>query len=311
MSKVEIKGLNRRWVCITGCDSGFGNLLAKNLDSKGVNVIAGCLTEKGATDLRSQTSSRVKTIIVDITDKESVARAFESTKKYVGDDGLWGLVNNAGVMPNFAPAEWTTLDEYEAACKVNLFGTISMTLAFLPLLRQSRGRLVNVCSVVSSCGYPGISNYVISKAGVKMFTACLRRELMGSGVTAHSIEPGGFKTHITDKNRILNVWKKAYWSASQETRDFYGGNISNYVIDGIKVSERYVKGNPQDVADVMTHALLAKYPKMRYLVGPDAKVFFRLMSILPEKFSDYVFAWPAPYGQKNAFLEDVTGTVKA
>ena len=88
--------------------------------------------------------------------------------------GLWGVVNNAGIMPSYAPAEWTSLDEYERTCKVNLFGTISVTLTFLPLLRQSQGRLVNVCSVTSNCGYPGISDYVVSKAGIKMFTSCIR-----------------------------------------------------------------------------------------------------------------------------------------
>lgn len=84
------------------------------------------------------------------------------------------MVNNAGVMPTFTPCEWTTIEEFEGVCKVNLFGTINVSLTFLPLLRKSRGRLVNVCSVTSNCGYPGITNYVISKAAVKMFTICLR-----------------------------------------------------------------------------------------------------------------------------------------
>jgi len=84
------------------------------------------------------------------------------------------VVNNAGVMPTFAPCEWTPVEEFESVCKVNLFGTISVSLTFMPLLRQANGRLVNVCSVTSNCGYPGIANYAISKTGVKMFTTCLR-----------------------------------------------------------------------------------------------------------------------------------------
>ena len=79
LSKIEIKNLSRRCVFITGCDTGFGNLLARTLDKKGVLVIAGCLTEKGAYDLKDQTSSRLKTVLVDVTDHSSVQRACEFT----------------------------------------------------------------------------------------------------------------------------------------------------------------------------------------------------------------------------------------
>ena len=88
--------------------------------------------------------------------------------------GLWGLVNNAGVLPGYSPAEWQTAEDFENVCKVNLYGSISVTLTFLPLIRQTSGRIVNVCSVVSSVGLPGIANYCVSKAGFKMFTTCLR-----------------------------------------------------------------------------------------------------------------------------------------
>lgn len=95
-------------------------------------------------------------------------------KRIATISGLWGVVNNAGIMQSYAPTEWTTIEEFERTCRVNLFGTISVTLTFLPLLRRSKGRLVNVCSVTSNCGYPGLTSYVTSKAAVKTFTSCLR-----------------------------------------------------------------------------------------------------------------------------------------
>ncbi|XP_060590405.1 retinol dehydrogenase 7-like [Ruditapes philippinarum] len=296
LSKLEIKNLSKRCVFITGCDTGFGNLLARTLDAKGVLVVAGCLTEKGARELKNQTSSRLKTVIVDVTDQSSVKKACEFTCEQTRDIGIWGVVNNAGIMPSYAPAEWTTLEEYERACKVNLFGTISVTLAFLPYLRQSQGRLVNVCSVTSNCGYPGISDYVVSKAGIKMFTSCLRRELLHTGVTAHTIEPGGFKTNITDKHRLFDILYKAYLRAQPDAQKCYGGNISRYLIGGIYNTAKYVSTNPQKVADAMTHALLAKYPNNRYLIGMDAHLFFRMLAALPERISDLIIGWNAPYG---------------
>ncbi|XP_045176008.2 retinol dehydrogenase 7-like [Mercenaria mercenaria] len=305
ISKAEIESLDKRYVFITGCDTGFGNLLARTLDAKGVKVIAGCLTEKGSNDLKEVTSSRLKTVLIDVTDKKSIKAAYEFTLEHTGNEGLWGLVNNAGIMPTFAPVEWTPVEDFEGACKVNLFGTISVSLQFLPLLRQSQGRLVNVSSVTSTCAYPGIANYVISKAGVKMFSTCLRRELLNTGVTVHSIEPGGFKTNITEQDRLINILKKAYLRAEPETREFYGGQITTRIINGMKLSAKHVRGHPQTVADAMTHALVAKQPKLRYLVGTDAHLFFRLLSWLPEWIVDHIIGWPAPYGEVSRDFEEL------
>ncbi|XP_045176568.2 retinol dehydrogenase 7-like [Mercenaria mercenaria] len=306
MRTLEVNDQSNRHIFITGCDTGFGYLLARTLDTKGVNVIAGCLTEKGTHDVKQVTSSRLKTVIVDVTDKESVKKAFERTEQLVGERGLWGLVNNAGIMQNFCPAEWTTIEDFEAESKVNLFGTVSVTLTFLPLLRKSRGRLVNVCSVVANWGYPGLSNYVVSKAGVKIFTTCLRRELLNSGVTAHTIEPGGYNTNIANRDKFLAIMKKAYLKADPEKKVYYGGNISSYLIMTIKLFGIFINKKPQNVADSMVHALLAKYPKMAYSVGLDAVLVFGFLSWLPEWLVDKLIGWPAPYGKLCSELEDLS-----
>ncbi|XP_052801512.1 retinol dehydrogenase 7-like isoform X1 [Mya arenaria] len=294
---MEITSITTRAVFITGCDTGFGNLLAKTLDAKGMKVFAGCLTEQGAIDLRALTSSRLKTVVIDITVKETVIKALKFVQENLDENGLWGVVNNAGVMPTFAPVEWTSMEEFQHVFNVNFFGSVFVTQKFLPMLRKSRGRLVNVCSVTSHCAYPGITTYVTSKAALKMFTVCLRRELYNSGVTTHTIEPGGFNTNITDKNRIANMVKSAYKQASPELQTVYGGRICKYLLDGIKMAGNYVSTRPQMVADAMTHALLSRNPQQRYIVGNDANVYFRILSWIPDKAVDFILGWPAPYGQ--------------
>lgn len=95
LSRVELAQLSKRCVFITGCDTGFGNLLARTLDNKGILVIAGCLTEKGANDLKNNTSSRLKTLIIDVTDKKSVREAFiftrDQTKETGTSEGIYNL----------------------------------------------------------------------------------------------------------------------------------------------------------------------------------------------------------------------------
>ncbi|KAL4225493.1 retinol dehydrogenase [Mactra antiquata] len=304
LSKLELPSQHKRHVLITGCDTGFGNILARSLDKQGVPVLAGCLTEQGAEKLKKETSSRLKTLVIDVTNEQSIKKAVEFVQKNVPTGELWGLVNNAGIMPTYGPVEWTTMKEFELTCRVNLFGTVAMTMAFLPMLRASRGRLVNMCSVTSNCGYPGIANYVVSKAGVKMFTVSLRRELYNTGITTHTIEPGGFNTNITDKQRLMDIYCSGYLTANQESRDFYGGDISKYLLNGINQTTKYVNTTPHTVADAMKHALLAKYPNRSYLLGLDAHLFFRMLKLLPEWAADMVIGWPKPFGKICPEFED-------
>ncbi|MEQ2204598.1 hypothetical protein XENOCAPTIV_015700, partial [Xenoophorus captivus] len=83
----RVSGFTQKHVFITGCDSGFGNLLARQLDRKGFRVIAGCLTEKGATDLGAATSPRLKTLLLNVTDSVSIRRAVEFVRREVGERG--------------------------------------------------------------------------------------------------------------------------------------------------------------------------------------------------------------------------------
>lgn len=83
----KVGGFTQRHVLITGCDSGFGNLLARQLDRKGFQVTAACLTEKGAADLAAATSPRLNTLLLDVTDSASISKAVESVSREVGERG--------------------------------------------------------------------------------------------------------------------------------------------------------------------------------------------------------------------------------
>ena len=82
-----VKNLTEKYVFITGCDSGFGRALARQLDARGMRVLAACLTQKGAEELERLTTDRLKTTILDVTSTESVAAATEWVKRCVGVKG--------------------------------------------------------------------------------------------------------------------------------------------------------------------------------------------------------------------------------
>jgi NAD(P)-dependent dehydrogenase (short-subunit alcohol dehydrogenase family) len=96
---------------------------------------------------------------------------------FVARTGLWGLVNNAG-LGHTSPIEWCTMDDYEKILNVNLHGVIRVTTTFLPLVRLSRGRVVNVASIAGRMAHVGLGPYTISKYGVEAFTDTLRFEYM-------------------------------------------------------------------------------------------------------------------------------------
>ncbi|NWI71534.1 RDH16 dehydrogenase, partial [Todus mexicanus] len=165
--------LSEKYVLITGCDSGFGNLLARQLDARGLRVLAACLSEAGAARLRADASPRLQTVLLDVTSSQSVAAAAAWVRERVGHQGLWGLVNNAGIAIPSGPNEWMTKSDFVKVLDVNLIGLIEVTLSLLPLVRQAQGRVVNVASMLGRVSLFG-GGYCISKFGVEAFSDSLR-----------------------------------------------------------------------------------------------------------------------------------------
>ena len=102
---------------------------------------------------------------------------------------------------------------------VNLWGMVSVTKAFLPLLKRTKGRIVNVASSWGRVCVPGVSAYCISKFGVQAFCDSLRDEMKHFGVKVHIIEPGMFKTNITDRNfnvrNLERLWEILMWTPNK------------------------------------------------------------------------------------------------
>ncbi|XP_005901775.2 retinol dehydrogenase 16 isoform X1 [Bos mutus] len=292
-----VSHLRDKFVFITGCDSGFGNQLARQLDLKGLRVLAACLTEQGAEQLRNQTSDRLQTVILDVTKTESVAAATEWVKERVGDRGLWGLVNNAGICTPMAPNQWLTKQDFVKILEVNLLGVIDVTLSLLPLVRKARGRVVNVSSVMGRMAVFG-GGYSMSKYGVEAFSDSLRRELSYFGVKVAVIEPGYFLTDLTQEEVYHENLQTSWDHASPEIQELYG---DNFLADFIKASD-FLKApwarNLSLVTNCMEHALTACHPRSRYSAGWDAKFLYLPMSYLPSFLVDLMIYWNYPQPAK-------------
>ncbi|KAF7670002.1 hypothetical protein LDENG_00090260 [Lucifuga dentata] len=279
-----------KYVYITGCDTGFGNLLARHLDKQGFRVIAACFTEKGEEDLKKSCSSNLTTAHLDVRSDDSVNKVAAMIKDRVGERGLWAVVNNAGVAIPSAPCDWLTIDDYRSMLDVNLNGVISVTLSVLPLIKKARGRVVNVASVfgrISPTGGP----YSVSKYGVEAFTDSLRINMIPFGVKVLCIEPGFFKTNVTNVDIISKSTNMLWDKLPQEVRDDYGPDYLQKVDKVLKEKlSKMCDGDLMKVVHSMEHAVSAVTPRSRYTVGWDAVFFWLPLSYIPSCVFDYIMS---------------------
>src|SRR5688500_3137446 len=181
-------------VVITGASTGIGHACALDLDSHGCHVFAGVRREEDAERLRSERAF-IEPVRIDVTDADSIASARDRVGEAVGAAGLAGLVNNAGIaVPG--PLEHLPIDELRRQLEVNLVGQVAVTQAFIPMLRTSRGRIVNIGSIGGRVALPMLGPYAASKHAIEGVSDSLRRELPPWGIEVSVVRPGPIATEI-------------------------------------------------------------------------------------------------------------------
>jgi NAD(P)-dependent dehydrogenase (short-subunit alcohol dehydrogenase family) len=273
--------MTRGGVLVTGASTGIGEATALRLDASGFTVFAGVRSEADAARLRAAGSSRLRVLQpLDVTDPAHVADAAATVERELGGEPLAGIVNNAGVSVA-APLEALPLDELRRQMEVNTVAPLAVIQAFLPQLRRSRGRIVNVTSIGGRVAQPLIGAYAASKFALEALGDSLRRELMPWGIEVVAVEPGTIKTPIWEKGEAEADAMVASWSA--EHRALYEERVTK--VRGLvqQIARRGVA--PDRVAAVIEKALTADRPRPRYMVG-DAYATFALDRLLPTRVVD-------------------------
>jgi NAD(P)-dependent dehydrogenase (short-subunit alcohol dehydrogenase family) len=270
--------VSKGYVLVTGTSSGIGEATARHLAGLGFNVFAGV---RKAEDGERVAGPRIEPVIVDVTDSASVASAAETIGGAVGNTGLAGLVNNAGIAVA-GPLEFIDIADFEQQLDVNVTGVLRATQAMLPHLRNARGRIVNISSIGGRVAIPLVGPYAASKFALEGMSDSLRRELRPWGMHVALIEPGAVATPIWDKG--VEQADELDNDSPPEVRERYGE-----IIDAVrKQSEKNRTEGvpPQEVAEAVAHALTASKPKTRYLVGRDAKVRGPMATVMPDRLMD-------------------------
>ena len=272
-------------IVITGASTGIGEACALRLDKLGYRVFAGVRKEADGERLKQKASGRLSPITLDVTDAATISSSADTVRAAVGDAGLFGLVNNAGISV-VGPLEFVAPEDLRRQLEVNVVGQIAVTQAFLPFIRQAHGSIVNIGSIAGRVATPFLGPYTASKHAMEALTDSLRQELRPWNINVAIVEPGSIATPI---------WGKAQAEADEmeknlpeEALKLYGKSFTAMRAAAREFEEA---GIPADeVAKFVEHALTAKRPKTRYVVGRDAQIQRVLAKVVPDRIRDRLIA---------------------
>jgi len=274
-------GSSRGGVVITGASSGIGRESSLYLDRRGYRVFAGVRRAADGEALKQAASRRLIPLIIDVTDPRTITDAVAQVERELGEAALVGLVNNAGIGVG-GPVEFLTVAELRRGLDVNLIGPLMVTQAFMPMIRRSRGRIVNVSSIGGKVAQPLLGPYCASKFALEALSDCLRAELKPFGISVSIIEPGAVKTAMFEK--AANTADELARTLPADAMRYYGSEVEK--IRKLIAMQDSSAVPAERVAKVIDHALTSARPRTRYLVGPDARIMAALHWILPDRAFD-------------------------
>lgn len=247
--------MSSRWL-ITGSSRGLGRALSEAVLQAGHRLIATARDPAQLADLSARHGDAVRTVALDVTDPAAAQRAVQVAIDALG--GLDVLVNNAG-QGDVDSVEDTSLEDFRRQIDTNLFGTIIMSKAVIPLMRgQGSGHILQLSSVGGRIGAPGRAPYSAAKWGVEGFSESLALEMALVGVHVTIIEPGGFRTDFAGASTTLREGRAEYdavvGATARRQRDYNGQQ----------------PGDPARAAQVILQLAAMDAPPLRIALGSDA-----------------------------------------
>ena len=274
---------NRGAVLVTGASSGMGYACAVRLSEGGFAVFAGVRRQQDAQRLRALGLPRLVPVILDVTDAHTISSALETIETAVGDKGLSGLVNNAGIAVT-APIELVSIEELRRQFETNVVGQVAVTQAALPLIRAARGRIVNVGSVGAKFALPFGGPLCSSKSAIESINDSLRMELRPWGIHVVLISPGSIRTVAAHK--LVADGEVTANGFTPDGRSQYGAAYRAFIQAFLKLEDSGV--GPEVMAEAVFRALTLRTPKKRYPVGPKSRLLPFIAAVLPRGAADLV-----------------------
>jgi NAD(P)-dependent dehydrogenase (short-subunit alcohol dehydrogenase family) len=274
---------DQKAVLITGASSGLGRVMAETLAANGYFVYAGARKDE---DLKELTAiENIQGVRLDVTRQDQIDAAVKTISE--AGRGLYGLVNNAGVLVVQPLIEMEEQD-FDFQMDVNVYGPYRVTRAFAPLIIESKGRIGIIGSISGTLSSATWGAYSMTKFAMEAYADALADEMKTFGVRVSLIEPGAYRSNI-GKSALERMAEQ-----DQTADDSQFKAAMNESVDWLKLFEKG-HGDPTEVAAAVMKALFDDNPKPRYLVVPTQEqaywTIYRAIERMVEQNHDQRFSY--------------------
>ena len=269
ISRVKYVSLSEGVIFITGASTGIGRHAAEYLASRHSKfvVLAGVRRHEDAAEITSLNISNLKPILIDVASHESCVRAIQVLQSILETSNpstSVALVNNAASGGNLLPLEYENIDNAKQLFNVNLFGVIDLVQMTLPLLRQSKGRILMISSLAGTISQRYNAIYSASKFALEAISDALRREVRRHGISISVIRPAFVKSAIFTKVKSSSI------DLLQGERGLQANEIYSFSAPKVLQTATGIESRASDpivVSEAIEHAILSPTPLTRYVVA--------------------------------------------
>lgn len=251
-------------ILISGASSGIGRYLSTHLAAKGYLVYAGARKESDLESLGQL--ENVVAIPLDVTLPDQLQEAFGLIDG--AGTGLYGLINNAGIGETGLLNTWLDSEMFNIF-NINVFGPHRLTNTFLPLLLESKGRIVNIGSMSGMYTSKYFGPYSMTKHAMEAYTVALSEELKPYGVQTSIVQPGTIKSEISSSSHSGSIRRflRAQPPFKEEAQQLISAYEKSKKEADVDSGTADPLPSPEIVAEAVDHALFSGEPKLRYLIG--------------------------------------------
>ena len=271
----------RKIIVITGASTGIGEACARHFATLGHCVYAGVRREEDGVRLSEGCNGNLVPLMLDVESESTVLAAVETVARAAGEEGVFALINNAGVAIS-GPMECVPMDEVRRQFDINVFGALAVTQAFLPMLRRAAGRIVMMSSISGRITGPFLGPYSASKFALEAMSDALRLELRPWGISVSIVEPGPIATPIWDKSR--QTARRLREAMAPACRQLYERNLERLEFAVENAARTAIPCS--EVVAAVEHALHSQRPKTRYLMGRQTRMAALLTRFMPDRLRD-------------------------